>query len=402
MLAIQKHAMNDYEAFSELFLDRENSLKCISMFKNGVFIKDHYLKTNEIHAFKMGATYDYYITLNDLKSYSRASSSVVAYNGFMVDIDYLDKGLTEDIALTFVYQILKDKNIFQPSMIYSSGRGLWLLWKIEPVINNHKNITLLWKQIQSDLVDAFHELGADSSVKSPGNLMRMPSSINQKKGKQTRLLNYTGNEYTLEAFKDEVSTYTPKQKNKARRFNSGNVRHIFNEYTLHRSRYDDILTLLELRDYDVHGQRNNMMFLVRNFLNLIGDSNVDAEAMTSQINDELVQPLSQSELKSLNKDNKLYHYKNETLIELLGITEDEQKHLKTLIGASERNRRRRKRYKPIKEANAEKKKKRDRWIMNQFEQGLTNKQVIQRYKDEFNKSISLRTIQTIKKDNTQK
>lgn len=67
---------------------------------------------------------------------------------------------------------------------------------------------------------------------------------------------------------------------------------------------------------------------------------------TLNLNDDFVEPLEEKEVKSLVKSSvrayqdhledktKGYNYKNETLIDLLEITEDEQVHLKTIISKS--------------------------------------------------------------------
>ena len=68
---------------------------------------------------------------------------------------------------------------------------------------------------------------------------------------------------------------------------------------------------------------------------------------TLELNNMFKQPLKEKEVISATKSaetvfkdqNKDYKYKNETLINLLGITDEEQKEMKTIISKEEYNRR---------------------------------------------------------------
>lgn len=392
---LKQQQLTDRQAFDELFLDRENSIKNITIMRNKAVTHQLYMDSEAIKDLHIRKDRDYYITLNDLKSHERTSSNVIAFNGFMVDIDYKDKGLTEQAALHLAYDIMKQKNIFQPSMIFSSGRGFWLVWKIESVVNGTSNISRAWQQVQSDLVNAFNGIGADSAVTAPNNLMRMPASVNQKNGQATHLIDYTGNEYTLRNFIDEVSTYDATKKKRS----TGKVNHLFNEHNLNMTRYHDILKFIELRSFDIKGQRNVLLFLARNFLNLTGING--ASGLIEELNQKLIEPLTSKELAYLNKDSKKYFYTNKRLVEVMDITPDEQRHMKTIISSSERARRIKERnrryYAPIKKKNQTKRQQRDQLIMDLVNQGLTQATVAKEYERQTGDSISTRTIRRISK-----
>lgn len=394
-LQLLKHQqLTDKQAFAELFLNRDNSIKNITIMNQGAVTHQLYLDSEAIKELYIRKDRDYYITVNDLKAHQRIGSNVIAFNGFMVDIDYREKGLTEESALHLAYDIMKEKNIFQPSMIFSSGRGFWLLWKIETVVNGTNNINRTWQQIQSDLVNAFSGIGADPAVTSPNNLMRLPGSVNQKNHQATHLIEYTGNSYTLRNFIDEVSTYDSTQKKR----HSGKINHLFNEHNLNLTRYHDIVKFIELRNFDINFQRNVLMFLARNFLNLAGINN--AEATIQELNQQLTDPLTATELRNLNKDSKQYHYTNKRLIEVMDITPSEQRQMKTIISSNERARRIKERnrryYAPIKQKNQSKRQQRDDLVMKLVNQELTNKEVLTQYAKLTDDQISLRTLQNIK------
>lgn len=394
---LKQDSLTDVEAFSNLFLNRDNSIKNITIMNQGAVTHQLYLDSEAIKELYIRNDRDYYITLNDLNTHERNSSNIIAFNGFMVDIDYRNKGLTEQTALHLAYDIMKQKNIFQPSMIFNSGRGFWMVWKIETVVNGTTNITRTWRQIQSDLVKTFSGIGADPAVTAPNNLMRLPGSINQKNGRLTHLINYTGNEYTLRQFIDEVSTYDAEKQPKRR---TGKVNHLFNEYNLNLTRYHDIVKFIELRNFDIEGQRNILLFLARNFLNLAGTPDPDKEI--EELNRKLVNPLPKKELKYLNKDSKKYFYTNKKLVKVMDITPAEQRHMTTIISSNERARRIKERnrryYAPIKKKNQQQRTERNQLIMELINKGLTQSATAKEYERLTGKTIATRTIRRIIKN----
>ena len=101
----------------------------------------------------------------------------------------------------------------------------------------------------------------------------------------------------------------------------------------------DIIKLCELREYDLKGHRELILFLYRYYLCYFTEDVEKALYDTLELNNMFRQPLSENELiratKSAEKvykdKNKEYKYKNETLINLLEITDEEQKEMKTII-----------------------------------------------------------------------
>lgn len=365
---IKNEAITLENAFTTSFLPfDEAGIRCIST-KNGSEIHNLYCKAHQVYDIKINPNLDYYLTLNSLRSWNRQSSNVLSINSFYVDIDYRTKNMTKEQCLSFLYQVLQDENIFEPTLIMDSGRGLWLFWELEPIIVNSSKIVNLWNQIQSDLITKLSVLGADSAVKSVTNLVRFPGSYNQKNHVKTSLISYNENAvYEMRDFQTEISTYKPKQQTK-----TGSVSIMRNEYHLNILRVSDIEKLFELRDYDIQGMRNIMLFIYRNMLNMANDNN--AESKVETMNARLTSPVSVRELKSLNKENKNYLFKNITLVDRLDISSDEMIFLKTIITKDECKRRKRvannKRYASVKQANKELKNQRDTQIKELHERGV--------------------------------
>jgi DNA-directed RNA polymerase specialized sigma54-like protein len=134
------------------------------------------------------------------------------------------------------------------------------------------------------------------------------------------------------------------------------------------ARASDIETLCRLRNYDVKGYRNSLLHCYAYWKGIYIR---DMEALSSivyELNDRFIEPLKQSEVDAMirsvdraiekfidyeqgirsGEDKRVsrkmkerggYWYTNETLIDMLDITEEEQRHLKTIIGTNEKYRR---------------------------------------------------------------
>lgn len=117
------------------------------------------------------------------------------------------------------------------------------------------------------------------------------------------------------------------------------------------ARASDLKTLCKLRNYEIKGYRNAFihvyayqMFLVHNHYHV-------ARHFTMDFNEALQTPLPKPEIEAIVKStfkayerhrediSKGYNYKNATLIELLAITTEEQRQLKSIIDKTEKQRR---------------------------------------------------------------
>ncbi|VIG12149.1 replication protein [Clostridioides difficile] len=106
--------------------------------------------------------------------------------------------------------------------------------------------------------------------------------------------------------------------------------------------------ICELRSYDMEGCREVTLFLYRYFTCCFMEDDEQALECTLELNEQFIKPLREYEVVKHTKSaetaykSKKYKFKNSTLIDLLGITEEEQKHLKTIIGKKEANEREKK------------------------------------------------------------
>lgn len=335
-----------------------------------------------------------YWTPNSFKNHQRGLDSIVQLNAFYVDLDCYKLGMTKEIALHSLNMVLKDNNIFKPTMIIDSGNGLQLLWRIEGVPVRSVSVMKLWNRIEKEIVQRLIIIGADPASTDASRVLRVPDTYNTK-GKDTQLTKVVAFDnkaiYEMRDFQYELlpdlpkkNTYENQEKenikkapNKERK--RASVSRLFNPYTLNKARLTDLETLLTLRNYQPTDMRNILMFLMANFIEN-GDLDIDKEQYLIDTNNSLKTPLNKREIATIirNTDGK-YNYKNSTLIELLQITEAEEREMKTLLTDNEYNRRQRiarnKRYEPIKQANKSKKEERDMKVKDMAQNGHTQKEI---------------------------
>ena len=147
--------------------------------------------------------------------------------------------------------------------------------------------------------------------------------------------------YELREIQNE---YMPELSEKAlkKRGRPKNV-YFHRERSLYYTRLQDLIKLCELREYNLKGHRELILFLYRYYSCYFTEDIEKALYDTLELNSMFRQPLSEKEVtratksaeKVYKEQNKDYKYKNETLINLLEITEEEQKEMKTIISDEE-------------------------------------------------------------------
>ena len=156
--------------------------------------------------------------------------------------------------------------------------------------------------------------------------------------------------YELREIQNE---YMPELSEKAlkKRGRPKKVLFVHRERSLYYTRLQDLIKLCELREYNLKGHRELILFLYRYYSCYFTEDIEKALHDTLEVNSMFRQPLSEKEViratrsaEIVYKDqNKNYKYKNETLINLLEISDIEQKEMLTIISKDEYRRRKRER-----------------------------------------------------------
>ena len=284
-----------------------------------------------------------YITLNTFYKTYRRIECLKELNALFIDLDTYKTGFTKEQILMNLNENCFGKNIPIPNLIIESGRGLYLIWLIKKV----PSMALpLWKAIEEYFYKILKEFGADRQALDATRILRIPGSFNSKTHTEVKIIDNYDYLYELREIQNE---YMPELSEKApkRRGRPKKVSFIYRERSLYYTRLQDLIKLCELREYHLKGHREFILFLYRYYLCYFTEDTEKSLNDTIELNNMFKQPLREQEViratKSAEKvylsKNKDYKYKNETLINLLQISDDEQREMKTIISKEEYKRR---------------------------------------------------------------
>ena len=287
--------------------------------------------------------YNVYITLNTFYKTYRRIECIKELNALFIDLDTYKTGFTKEQILINLNENHFKQSMPIPNFIIDSGRGLYLIWLIKKV----PSMALpLWKAVEEYFYKTLKEFGADRQALDATRILRVPGSFNSKTHTEVKIIDNYDYLYELREIQSE---YMPELSEKApvRRGRPKKIKYIFRERSLYHARILDIIKLCELREYDLKGHRELILFLYRYYLCYFTEDVEKALYDTLELNSMFRQPLSEKEVtratksaeKVYKEQNKDYKYKNETLINLLEITEEEQKEMKTIISKEEYKRR---------------------------------------------------------------
>lgn len=301
-----------------------------------------------------------FMTLNTFYKPWRKIENVKELSALYLDIDYYNTEYTKEQVLTAIDDKAACDEIPHPSLVIDSGRGLYIIWHIKKL---HYTSLPVWKSVQEFLYSQFKQYGADRKCLDCARILRVPGSINSKVNKKVEILqqyNIVHNIFDIQYFyvpKITPEVTTTKTKSKKKKFKKMITKKKrgrpfkevsrFNESTLFLARLHDLIKLCEMRNYNVKGHREMILFLYRYWLCSFSCDEKKSLEDTLELNQCFKEPLSKSEAASAtrsaetayNDKDKEYRYKNKTLIELLEITPEEQRQLKTIIGAAEKRKR---------------------------------------------------------------
>lgn len=351
--------------------------------------------------FSNGYSTDLYQSMNTFISRERTIQSLRYLNALYIDIDCYKVNMRKESVLYFLENDCYNSVIPEPSLVVDSGRGLYLIWLLEQVPSQ---ALTLWNVMQNYLYNALKEFGADRSALDASRVLRVIGSYNTKSESFVKVVDFNNIRYAL---KDLKAEYLPKIKpKKVKNKNEKSISqtqkskkiYYFNDFSLYKTRLEDLLKLAELREYDLSGRREIFLFIIRYYATLVYDED-EAEKLVFELNEKFQNPLPVNEIKSTysNYINK-YKYKNSTLIDLFDITQKEMQFMSSIIS---------KEYKLDKYNHFRKEKRRNEEGLTQREvkkkekllnivKGMLNGQTTKEISEEYN--ISLRIVQKYKKE----
>ena len=286
---------------------------------------------------------DVYISMSTFYKPMRRIETIKEIGNLFLDLDTYNTKFTKTQILMNLEENYFNRVIPIPNLIIDSGRGLTLVWSIEKV----PYMALpLWKSIQEYLYSQLKEFGADRKALDVTRILRVAGSINSKSGTRVTILEKYEYKYTLREIQREFLPDLDENKSK-KKGRPKKVVYVHRERSLYQGRILDLVKLCELRNYDVKGHREIILFLYRYYLCYFYEDEQKALEDVLELNKEFIQPLSEKEViratgsaeKVFKSKDKQYKYKNETLIEILEISEYEQTHMNIIIGKEEYKRR---------------------------------------------------------------
>ncbi|SMR01212.1 replication protein [Xanthomonas fragariae] len=288
-------------------------------------------------------------------------------------------GRTPEALASAVLFYCAQEGIPAPSLLVYSGRGIQAKWLLDGTIP--RQALPRWNACQRYLVDRLAGLGADPQAKDASRVLRLVDTVNTKSGNVCRVVHVEAGQdgapirYSFEYLAEmllPVARWTVEQQRRDRAERrqlkllpggkSDNLRG-FSGRQLAWDRLEDLRKLAELRGGVSEGERMQHLFWRLNFLLLSGATHSsamyhEAAALAGELDPswsyrskELMTLYSKA--KAYEAGEKvtlggkefapLYTPKNDTLLNLFQITQDEQRQLRTIIGsdmALERDRKR--------------------------------------------------------------
>lgn len=305
---------------------------------------------------------DVYYSQNSFYKPQRRIDNIRQLRSLYVDLDVYNLGMTPEWVLGKLEFEYFGQAIPEPNMVIFSGRGLVLIWNIEPI--PYKAMPL-WRAVETFFVDQLKEVGADTKATDPARIFRLAGTINSKNQSIVKTEYRHDHRYDIHQLQyDYLPELSPKKLAAKKKGRKTKIVRMFNTYTLHLSRARDLAKLVELRQGDVEGFRETVLFLYRYWTCCFTNDPDRALEDTLSLNSEFLHPLQEKEVinatksaekaweaKSDAKANELakalgypgagYNMPNSQIIEWLDISPEEQEHLSSIIGAAEKRRRNR-------------------------------------------------------------
>ena len=329
--------------------------------KNGKFVQYHYRPEQLAEQLSDYMGEDIFYSQNTFYRPQRRIENIRQLRSLYVDIDCHTLGFKPSWVLGKMELEYFRQSIPEPNLIIFSGRGLVLVWLIEPV--PYKALPL-WNAVQTYLVNQLKEVGSDPKAIDAARVFRLAGTVNSKSGTMVRVEYRHDYKYTLRDIQfDYLPELTPPEKTqKTKAGRKRKIVRLFNIYSLYHARILDITKLIELRDYEVSGYRETICFLYRYWMCCFCNDTEEAYRQTLELNNTFTYPLREKELrtatrsaekafhaKSDKKANEMakklgypgagYNISNAKLIKWLDITADEMRHMSTIIDTKEKRRR---------------------------------------------------------------
>lgn len=351
------------EARHHIFFQHDGADGFITLAKkeNGKFIQRHYRPEQLAEQLTNYMGEDIFYSQNTFYKPQRRIENIRQLRNLYIDLDCYLFNYDPDFVVRKLELEYFKQSIPEPNLIIFSGRGVVLVWLIEPV--PYKALPL-WNAVQQYFLEQLKDVGGDPKAADAARVFRVAGSTNSKNGAEVHVEYRHDYRYALRDIQyDYLPELTPRPKTERKKpGRRKKVVQLFNIYSLNHARILDITKLVELRNYQVTGYREVICFLYRYWMCCFCDDTEEAYRQTLELNNTFTYPLPERELKSATRSaekayearsNKEaneraikrgypgagYNISNAKLIRWLDITQEEMEHMKTIFNPAEKRRR---------------------------------------------------------------
>lgn len=294
-------------------------------------------------------------------SQKTTQSQIATIKSFAIDVDFKnDVNLENYSAEQYFSEMFLDlEEIGLLPTLVEYGHCFRMIYVFENVIKipqkNDGRFINLYKKLTKTISDRINqEFNCNAEPQQINSYYRLPNSINEKDLSEIHVIK-TGDFYDFDdlvsKFMDEKpENYKYKKRNNKKFFSNGMER-----------RYNDLLKLIPFIEI---GKRELFLHII--YQTLLSFLNKDEAVFeTIKINKLLKNPLNEKQIKnSITKFNRRYFYKNGTIAEKLGLSDEICLNLDL--------------FSPVKNQKENSKRFREKEKLNKIKKGKTKKQEIER------------------------
>ncbi|RDV80404.1 helix-turn-helix domain-containing protein [Ammonifex thiophilus] len=301
---------------------------------------------------------DVYLTQNRFYGCKRRIVWLGQLGANFIDLDYHKTeyaGHNPYTVLERAFDILMERQIPPPTFVVFSGRGLQLVWLHTPV---PRKALPRWNAVQAELCASLEELGADYAARDATRVLRLVDTVNSRCGKRVFGEVISGHIWSFDRLADEVLPLTRAEVHDLRIRRALKGKRVvvppgdFSAATLWEARLSDLMKLLELRGQKQlpPGQRDCWLFLAgvaMSWLAVSFESYYRELVTLASMVGSWTERESRQRFHALYKRLRMYfagqkveyngmlidpryRFRNETIIEWLKITPEEQRQLSTI------------------------------------------------------------------------
>ena len=353
-----------YKNYQDLHYD-STGIICISQILEGHWVNKYgRYKPMLNYMEQLESQEEIFFSQNTFKKFKRSTEYLFELKALYIDLDYhKSTNLTREQILGNIDILINDHKIPKPTHIINSGHGINLIWRIKRI---PAQALPLWRAIEQYLYEQLKDFGADAKALDATRVFRAEGTYNGKYAQKNQVTTIDSNaiEYDLHLIQEYVQLAPYQKKKKSAQHRT--IIKLYNRYSLYYSRYQDILTICKLREYEMTGYRETTLFLYRYYGCAYLSDNELALQNALELNKLFTKPLAESEVVRATRSAEKaaaklkYGYRSQTLIDLLDITEDEMQKqnskgeyfIKSIISKEEKYRRNNtRRYKERRNAN---------------------------------------------------